>query len=117
MDAVIEMLPGFVGVRLRKSQKRVDFILTKSPDAGLALAKDFLDLRRGAIAKSDPDHLGGKSEKETPLMKIRVFRYDDEAVIAGKFPHYGVIRLAQTDEPHVSGTGVGGLQSSHQPRR
>jgi hypothetical protein len=35
-------------------------------------------------------------------MEIGVLRNDDEAVIAGIFPNYGVIGVSQTYEPHVS---------------
>jgi hypothetical protein len=83
------------GALLRKGEERLDIILTKFEDAGLTLAKHFLDIYRGAITKPDPDDFRGKSEKETSLMKIGVLRHDDELVIAGKFPDYGVICVPQ----------------------
>ena len=77
------------------------------------LPKNPFDIRRGAIAKADPDDLGWKTENETSLMEIGILRHDNEAVITGKFPNHGVIRVAQTHEAHVRRTGVGSLQSSH----
>ena len=81
------------------------------------LPKNLFDICRGAIATADPDDLGWKSENETSLMKIGILRHDDEVVIAGKFPNYGVICVPQTHEAHVRRTGVDSLQCSHQARR
>ncbi len=74
------------------------------------LPKNLFDICRGAIATADPDDFGWKSENETSLMKIGILRHDDEAVIAGKFPNYGVICVPQTYEAHMGRTGVGSLQ-------
>ncbi len=76
------------------------------------LGKNLFDICCGAIATADPDDLRGKTEKETSLMKIGILRHDDEAVITGKFPNHGVIRVPQTYEAHMRRTGVDGLQSS-----
>jgi len=95
----------------------VDVILTKFQDTGLALPKNLFDICRGAIAKADPNDLGWKSENETSLMKIGILRHDDEVLIAGKFPNYGVICVPQTKVPHMRRTGVDSLQCSQQARR
>ena len=80
----------------------MEVVLTKSTDGRLVLAKNPFDICRGTIAQADPDDLGWKSENETSLMKIGVLRNDDERVIAGIFPNYGVICIPQTYEAHVS---------------
>jgi hypothetical protein len=84
-----------IGRPLRKRQECVNGILTKLKDTGLMLPKNPFDIRRGAIAKADPDDLGWKTENETSLMEIGILRHDNEAVITGKFPNYGVICVAQ----------------------
>jgi len=102
---------------LTKGQECVDIILTEFQDTGLALPKNRLDICRGAIAKADPYDLGWKSENETSLMKIGILRHDDEVVITGKFPNYGVVCVPQTQQPHMRRTGVDSLQCSQQARR
>jgi len=81
------------------------------------LPKNPFDIRRGAIAKADPDDLGWKTENETSLMEIGILRHDNEAVITGKFPNHGIICVAQTKQPHMGRTGVDSLQCSHQAGR
>jgi hypothetical protein len=81
------------GVLLRKGQEGVDVILTKFEDAALMVLKNLFDVRCGAIATADPYDLGWKSENEAALVKIGILRHDDEAVITGIFPNYGVIRV------------------------
>ena len=80
----------------------MEVVVTKLEDVRLVLAKNPFDICRGTIAQADPDDLGWKSENETSLMKIGVLRNDDERVIAGIFPNYGVICIPQTYEAHVS---------------
>ena len=96
------MLPVFVGEWLGKGKECVEVVLTELEEVRLVLAKNPFDICRGTIAQADPDDLGWKSENETSLMKIGALRHDDEAVIAGIFPNYGVIGVSQTYEPHVS---------------
>ena len=102
---------------LRKGQERVDIILTKFQDTGLALPKNLFDICRGAIATADPYDLGWKPENETSLMKIGILRHDDEVVITGKFPNHCVICVPQTQQPHARRTGVDSLKCLHQARR
>ena len=95
----------------------MDIILTKFEDTALTLRENLFEGFRRAIAKSDPYDLGWKTEKETSLMKIGVLLHDDEVVIAGKFPNYRVICIAQTNEAHMGRTGVESFQGFHQARR
>jgi hypothetical protein len=99
------------------SQEGVGVILAEFQDTGLTFRKDPLDIRRGTIATTDPNDLGWESEKETSLMKIGILRDNDEVVIAGKFPDYGIIRVPQTLEAHVGRARVDRLQRSGQARR
>lgn len=110
-------VPEALRTPLTNRQKRVDVIPTEFPDAGFVLAKDLLNLRSGAVAAANPDHLGWKPEKETPLMKVRILRYDNKVVSTGKFPDNSIICIAQADEAHMRRTGIRGLKRSHQPRR
>jgi hypothetical protein len=109
-------MPGARGP-LRKGQEGVEVILAKFEDTGLTLPENSFDICCGAIAKTDPDDLGRRSEKETSLMKIGILRHDDKVVITGKSPDYSVICVPQTKEPHMRRAGVNNLKCSQQARR
>ena len=69
------------------------------------------DHGRGAVADSNPDHLRWVAKEKAALMKIGIFRHDDEIVLGGIPPDVGVIGRTKPHIAHVRGVGVIVLES------
>jgi hypothetical protein len=67
----------------------------------MSFAKRSGNLTGGAVAAPNPHHLRWMTEQKGPLMKVRVFRHDDEVVLGGVLSHDDVVGAVETGFTNV----------------
>ena len=122
MDAVRSMRrspvrhwPGLE--RLQQDHESAGWFLFKSRDANGVQSQHRLDLLRGTIATSNPDHSRTRSFKLAALLKIGVLGRDRKAPISCKAPHCLIVRPVQPRLPHMDGIRKDVGQQADQARR
>jgi hypothetical protein len=60
----------------------------------------------GTVAESNPHYLRRVAKEKAALMKIGIFRDDNEAMLGGILPNVGVAGRIEPNIAHVRGVGV-----------
>ena len=78
----------------------------ESLEVSTMLVEEGFNYGCGAVADSNPHYLRRVAKEKAALMKIGVFRDDNEAVLGGILPDVGVVGRTEPNIAHVRGVGV-----------
>jgi len=91
--------------------------LDKPYHCGERSTKETFDFRARAIVRTNPNKFGRRSQENTSLLKVGIFRNDGETIYLGILPNRRVVRATQSALMNMGRTRKKIGQQIHQQRR